>query len=801
MRNLNSVNLEVNRSNGDKKDGFSVRCLSDETQTITLHVPADFATIQEAIDYSIDGDTVLVSAGTYVENINFNGKNIALIGEDRETTIIDGGQNGSVVTFNSGESSILALTGFTIQNGFADFDGDLIGGGGIYCKQSNPIISNLIIINNTSSDDAGGNGAGIYCKNSSLNLNEVIIVNNYADIGGGISCDNSTLTITNLTISNNYSTMGNGDGIFCNNSNINLVNSILWNSVEIYESEITATFSNIEDGLEGEGNIDTDPLFTDPDNGDFTLQPSSPCIDAGDPESELDPDGTIADMGAYYYHQDVYGCTNPEATNYDETATIDDGSCCIELWGECYNIETTTGLNLQESGLTGEIPHEIGNLVNLLIFSLYNNNLTGEIPHEIGQLYNLRALSFGNNQLSGEIPQLVANLNLEAMVYSDNQFSGTIPESICNSSANIYSFGNNKFCPPYPDCLNDYTLGYQDTSECPVEGCTDPEACNYDETATADDGSCEYEFDCSGTCGGDLEPDCCGVCGGDNSQCSNCCGMPFPDDCSGVCCSEVCYFDVCGVCDDIPENDCVQDCAGTWGGDAVVDECGVCGGDNTSCQQLGDINGDGYIDVLDVVLMVNMILEDEYDAIADMNEDGVLNVLDVVILVNLILDDEPSLCDGLTEVELWGEYYDIGTTTSINLEGFGLTGSIPPEIGCLTNLTYLGLEMNQLTGEIPSEIGNLTNLTSLKLYDNQLTGEIPLEIGNLTNLERLDLSINQLTGEIPSEIGNLTNLTSLDLQNNLLTGEIPPEVCDLIESNNLNMGWILSGNNLINTCE
>jgi len=142
-----------------------------------------------------------------------------------------------------------------------------------------------------------------------------------------------------------------------------------------------------------------------------------------------------------------------------------------------------------------------------------------------------------------------------------------------------------------------------------------------------------------------------------------------------------------------------------------------------------------------------------------------------------VAENEPhSLCDG-DGVELWGEWYDIESTTWIGLSESSIIGEIPPEIGCLTNLYHLGLSYNQLTGEIPPEIGNLTNLV------------------------RLYLSNNQLTGEIPPEIGNLTNLEGLWLYNNQLTGEIPQEVCDLIESNNLNMSNILYGNNLINTCE
>jgi Leucine-rich repeat (LRR) protein len=123
--------------------------------------------------------------------------------------------------------------------------------------------------------------------------------------------------------------------------------------------------------------------------------------------------------------------------------------------------------------------------------------------------------------------------------------------------------------------------------------------------------------------------------------------------------------------------------------------------------------------------------------------------------------------------------------TNLTLNSNRLTGSIPSEIGNLTNLTYLYLSSNQLSGSIPPEIGNLTNLKYLYLSYNQLSGSIPPEIGNLTNLQYLYLSSNQLSGSIPPEIGNLTNLIRLGLSSNQLSGSMPAEIGNLVNLNYL----------------
>ena len=68
------------------------------------------------------------------------------------------------------------------------------------------------------------------------------------------------------------------------------------------------------------------------------------------------------------------------------------------------------------------------------------------------------------------------------------------------------------------------------------------------------------------------------------------------------------------------------------------DGCDVCGGDGSSCTILGDLTGDGLVDVRDVVALVDNILSaGEFNPAGDLVEDGVLNVLDIVALVNIIL--------------------------------------------------------------------------------------------------------------------------------------------------------------------
>ncbi|MEE9554512.1 MAG: right-handed parallel beta-helix repeat-containing protein [candidate division Zixibacteria bacterium] len=392
-----------------------------------INIPDDYPTIQEGIDASIDGDTVLVQPGIYVENINFYGHNIVLgslflITEDTtyiSETVIDGDSSGSVVCFESEEDSTAIIIGFSIRNGANNLGAgikcvngsnpairnNMISenyawrGGGIFVDQSDPIILDNKIIGNSSEQHGGGIfaavsrsiindnifktnsaecGGAICCERADpIIINNTMVDNTVSYLGGGFSClFDSNPTISNNRIGRNTADYGGGiafehaDGIIHNNiifansadgggglyfsvgsdpiisnntiwgnsalidfgrgggiyshsnSNPTIINTIFWADSALYsggdeiylnESFPSITYSNIQGGWEGEGNIDTDPLFRDPENGDFHLMSTecgdsldSPCIDTGSLaiiDSLLDCDWglgtTLSDMGAY----------------------------------------------------------------------------------------------------------------------------------------------------------------------------------------------------------------------------------------------------------------------------------------------------------------------------------------------------------------------------------------------------------------------------------------------------------------------------------------------------------------------
>ncbi len=217
-------------------------------------------------------------------------------------------------------------------------------GGGLYSDRGRLKVTNCTISGNTARQDGGafysvgvpsaiesniimGNsaqhcGGGIFFD-TALRINNNLITDNSAQYGGGIYCLSSSSRMFNNTIVRNMATGYGGGGIYCGNSSPSVVNTILWNNSpdETYlkESSFTATYSNVQGGWPGIGNINADPLFVDADGADgligtedddLSLLPGSPCNNAGDNSAVphwlvTDLDGNprimndIVDMGAY----------------------------------------------------------------------------------------------------------------------------------------------------------------------------------------------------------------------------------------------------------------------------------------------------------------------------------------------------------------------------------------------------------------------------------------------------------------------------------------------------------------------
>lgn len=135
---------------------------------------------------------------------------------------------------------------------------------------------------------------------------------------------------------------------------------------------------------------------------------------------------------------------------------------------------------------------------------------------------------------------------------------------------------------------------------------------------------------------------------------------------------------------------------------------------------------------------------------------------------------------------------DIDRVTRIGLDGVGMAGSIPAELGQLAHLDSLTIASNDLTGSIPAELGQLERLVLMNMSGNNLTGPIPAELGQLTGLKEMYLGVSRLSGPIPAELGQMSSLETLNLAHSELSGSIPPELGQLtdlarlsLDSNNL----------------
>ncbi|MHC4071304.1 MAG: right-handed parallel beta-helix repeat-containing protein [Planctomycetota bacterium] len=289
--------------------------------------PADFNTIQAAIDDSNDGDTVVVADGTYTgpgnRDIDFKGKAITVLSANGpENCIIDCNATESDryrgFFLHSGEDANSEIIGFTITNGYAPItrlpppgSEYLSEGGAIFLDNSSPTISNCIITANIAGVGyVYGYGGGIYIRGGSPTITNCIITANFADVehhygygggicimsgsptitncifsrnlatyrGGGIYSSNGGPTITNCTFSGNQTHERCGGGILCSHGSITVTNCILWGNIgsggeDAYAQFCyvvpTALFLNFN-CIQWPGALN--PLFADANNDDYHLQ-------------------------------------------------------------------------------------------------------------------------------------------------------------------------------------------------------------------------------------------------------------------------------------------------------------------------------------------------------------------------------------------------------------------------------------------------------------------------------------------------------------------------------------------------
>ncbi len=282
--------------------------------------------IQAAIVGATDGDRVLVQPGTYWEVMDLLGKQLEIIGVGgADFTVIDGtGFNDTIFKLISGEPTGTVIRGFTLTGGAgrplpSSFGFDYYGGAIHVNGGSQLQVAGCLIV-----DNARGTGTfagGIYSGGRStsgvpshVDVIACEISDNEAWASGGATLADwyGTMSFDRCTVVNNRSNnfFGQQGGIsMANYGQVWVQNSIVWanQGTEIgafgypYNKGTKATvrYTDVDGGFAGTANMNLDPQFVNPGAGNYTLQATSPCIDAGDPATPPDCDGTVVDMGAH----------------------------------------------------------------------------------------------------------------------------------------------------------------------------------------------------------------------------------------------------------------------------------------------------------------------------------------------------------------------------------------------------------------------------------------------------------------------------------------------------------------------
>jgi parallel beta-helix repeat protein len=339
-----------------------------------IHVPSDQPTIQAAIDLATPGSQVLVSPGTYLENINFRGKAITVesIGGP-DVTVIDGHSAGTVVTFASGEGRDSVLRGFTLRNGGPNFNPPNYGdGGGIYVGSSSPTIAGNVITHNTAcagcgisvnfgapriednavignfqsgcSGGIGGGGISLGGAAQAEILNNVIADNTTSSDGGGISMFAAgTPTIQGNVIRGNAGSQGGG---------ISLVN---FSDAEIVGNLIVANRASqgggiwwlVPSGTRGPRVVNNTIVDNDSEFGSGIL------ADGFDVQSEIVNNIIVAKEGQTALHCGDFNDLNPPVMRFNDVFSptgSDYGGTCSNQTGNNGNISADPMFQCPPSG-------------------------------------------------------------------------------------------------------------------------------------------------------------------------------------------------------------------------------------------------------------------------------------------------------------------------------------------------------------------------------------------------------------------------------------------------------------------